>query len=267
MIIGQTNNVAYIDNLKNTPHFIVIVGDKGSGKTLLAKYIAEHIGCVFSPCGIKVDEIRAVIDTAYAVRDSILYCIENADTMRNEAKNALLKITEEPPENAWFILTVQSENSLLATIRSRALVIKMEPYSVNDLRRYFRQNYNEGNEEVDVICDIASTPYEIDKLVEYGKDFLDYVELVLDNIAVVEPANAFKSASKLALSSESNGYDLRIFFETFVKVCMTKIKEGPVHYATGIYVTVPYIQECSYLGVNKSQLYDSWVFKIREAWI
>lgn len=265
MIIGQKNLIDFINKIK-VPHFIVIVGSKGSGKTTLAKFIATKLDATFSVCGIKVDEIREVIHTAYTTRDNILYCIKDADNMRAEAKNAMLKITEEPPENAWFILTVQSESSLLPTIKSRAWLITMEPYNIEELKTYFWKNYNEGKGEVDIICDIASNPYEVDKLVEYGKDFLDYVDTVIDNIAEVEPANAFKSASKLALKDE-NGYDLKIFFETIIKICMQRLKSNPTHYATGIYITAPFIKECSYVGVNKSQLYDSWVFKIREVWI
>lgn len=45
--------------------------------------------------------------------------IEKADRMLEGARNALLKILEEPPENAVFILTTSKRNSVMPTILSR----------------------------------------------------------------------------------------------------------------------------------------------------
>jgi DNA polymerase-3 subunit gamma/tau len=45
--------------------------------------------------------------------------IENADRMRNEGRNSLLKILEEPPPALTIILTTAHEAALLSTIRSR----------------------------------------------------------------------------------------------------------------------------------------------------
>lgn len=260
-MIGQTKLINYIDGLKTVPHFIVIVGSKGSGKTTLAKYIAEKLNATFSVCGIKVDEIREIIDTAYRVRDKVVYCIKDGDTMRAEAKNAMLKITEEPPENAYFILTVQDESSLLATIKSRAVVLTIEPYSKQDIIDYATAT----KQSILDYLDIAMTPYELDVLNAYGKEFLEFVELVVDNIAEVEPSNAFKSSSKLALKSDE-GYDLKLFFQTFTKICISRITGNTLKYANGAIATIPFEMECTKLGVNKQQLYDRWVFKIREVW-
>lgn len=267
-MIGQKHNLEFIEKLSNdnVPHFIIIVGGKGSGKTTLARTIAEKLNATFSITGIKVDNIREVIETAYTVRDTIVYCIQDGDTMRAEAKNAMLKITEEPPTNAYFILTVTDESTLLATIKSRAMVLNIEPYTEDELKSYFWNNYNEGGDEVETICNIATTPYEVDKLVEYGSDFLEYVELVLDNIAEVEPANAFKSSCKLALKTDE-GYDLPLFLSTFINLCLSRINDSSatkLNYANAIIVTLATLHESRRVGINKQQVYDRWVFAIRE---
>ena len=266
-MIGQKNLINKINSISidKFPRFIVLVGDKGSGKTTLSHLIADNLKAEFALSGIKVDEIREVINTAYTVRDKVVYCIKDADTMRNEAKNAMLKITEEPPKNAYFIMTVQDDSSLLDTIKSRAFVLYMEPYTIDDLKEYYFANYTPADSDVDTVCDIASTPYEIDKLIEYGGDFIEYVSLVVDNIADVEPANAFKSSEKLALKNDE-GYDLKLFFKVFCKICLDRILTDLGHYSGGVVVTTEYINKCGKLGVNKQQLYDSWVLSIREEW-
>jgi DNA polymerase-3 subunit gamma/tau len=45
--------------------------------------------------------------------------IENADRMKDEARNSLLKLLEEPPESLNIVLTTVRRESLLATILSR----------------------------------------------------------------------------------------------------------------------------------------------------
>ncbi|MGI5172179.1 DNA polymerase III [Treponema sp. OMZ 840] len=44
---------------------------------------------------------------------------EHADRMQDSVKNALLKILEEPPADAFFILTAERKNAVLPTILSR----------------------------------------------------------------------------------------------------------------------------------------------------
>lgn len=269
-MIGQTKILKWVDNNINSfPHFIVLVGSHGCGKQTLCREIAHKISCVYSKCEIKVDNVREVIDTAYAITERVMYCFADADNMKAQAKNAMLKITEEPPKNAYFCLTVSDDSSLLATIKSRANVIYLEEYKNDELAQYYYEGASNGNEEeCKLFCTICSTPGEIDKLTQYGKDFYDYVELVLENIAEVEPANAFKSSNKISLKTD-DGYDLGLFFKTFVNICLDRLSdktEDIIKYCDGIKVTTKYLNKVNNLGVNKQQLYDMWVFDIRQAW-
>ena len=83
--------------------------------------------------GNSIAEVRETIENAYAITDTTCYIFRNADDMKNEAKNALLKVVEEPPNNAYFIMTVQNIDNMLGTIKSRGTVIKMEPYTREEL--------------------------------------------------------------------------------------------------------------------------------------
>jgi len=264
-MIGQKHIREFIDlNVDKLPHFIVLIGDKGGGKRTLAKYIAEKLGATYSEVGIKVDDVREVVDTSSLSATKVLYCFADADNMRPEAKNAMLKITEEAPDNAYFVLTVVNEKSLLDTIKSRAFVFKMETYTTEELEEYIKfKSYPEGNSLM-----LASTPYDIDMLYLYGAEFFDYVHLVLDNIAEVEPANAFKSSSKLNIKNEE-GYDLVLFLKTIRFFLLNEMfkAEDKTKYANAMLVTSKHIGKLSEMSANKQQVYDSWVFKIREALI
>ena len=265
-MIGQKK---LLNTLKTSklPHFIILVSPQGSGKKMVARYIAKLLSATYATCGIKVDEVRETIDTAMHVTEKMLYCIEDADNMSLMAKNALLKITEEPPENAYFVMTVQNDGSVLGTIKSRGTVIHLDPYTPSEIREYLGTIQGQSDYDIDLACDIATTPYQAELLFRYGKDFTDYVNLVIDNIAEVEPANAFKSSKKLAFKNEEDKYDVTLFWTTFCMILSERIQENPLKFARGIEVTAPYTDKSRKVGTNLQQLYDSWVFKIREAWL
>lgn len=272
-MIGQKKLNQWLDSFDGDapdvlPHFIVLVGQKGSGKRTFAKLLAHEFTLTYSECGISVNDVRNVIDTAYSTHgDYILYCFVDADNMRNEAKNAMLKITEEPPKNAWFIMTVTNMGYLLDTIKSRAMVFQMEPYSRDELWNYMTKFTGKslGVGTTNKLLNIAKCPGDINVLLNYGQEFFDYVSLVVTNIAEVESANAFKSGNKLALKNDE-GYDLGLFFDTFIQTCADMIQVNPIKYAEGIITTVGFANTVHKLGVNKQQLYDNWVFSIREEW-
>ena len=71
--------------------------------------------------------------------------IENADKMQDSARNAFLKILEEPPEYAVFILTTTRRAAVISTILSRVrtyLFTEREPkYQQAVIERVFRDHY------------------------------------------------------------------------------------------------------------------------------
>ena len=135
-MIGQKNNLNTIKQWrcnKSVPRFIIISGDIGSGRLTLAKVIIRMINAKGIIMGNSIAEVRDTIENAYTITDTTCYIFRNADDMKNEAKNALLKVVEEPPNNAYFIMTVQNIDNMLGTIKSRGTVIKMEPYTREEL--------------------------------------------------------------------------------------------------------------------------------------
>lgn len=137
MMIGQKNNIQTLVRWrcnKSVPRFIIIAGDEGSGRLTLAKIIIKMINAKGIIMGNSIAEVRETIENAYTITETTCYIFRNADDMKNEAKNSLLKVVEEPPNNAYFIMTVQNIDNMLGTIKSRGTVIKMEPYTQQELK-------------------------------------------------------------------------------------------------------------------------------------
>ena len=269
-MIGQHNLQSRIEQLiKNHtfPRFSIFVGPKGSGKKTFAHELenlfnnwrvsSDHVN-VYELPDVKIDTIREMITQSYKQVMTMLYIIPDADNMSNAAKNALLKVTEEPPNEAYFIMTLEDENNTLETIRSRATVFHMDIYTPDEIYQY-AMGYAHDNE--DIIKDICETPGDVDLLYKDSpKEFYDYVQLVVDNIAEVSLANAFKIPSKVALKEDAEGYDLRLFWKAFMKVCFDNGKYD------AIYPTSKYLQKLKVKGINKQMLIDNWVLEIRELW-
>lgn len=69
-----------------------------------------------------------------------IFIIEQGDDLSVEAQNALLKVLEEPPPYATFIICVTSKEKLLSTVLSRSQVISFFPLSTEVVADYLVKN-------------------------------------------------------------------------------------------------------------------------------
>jgi len=166
-------------------HSWLFVGPAGCGKRLLAKEFAKLINCQdpkksedgidccdqclsckkidnlnhpdiewFEPEGkiatIKIEKIRSLQRSislkSYEAKWKV-YTILEADCMRDEAANALLKTLEEPPAGAILILTTSNINKLLPTIVSRCQIVALSALSFQERTGLLKKELGIGQEE------------------------------------------------------------------------------------------------------------------------
>jgi len=272
-MIGQKKLLFKIDemiNNNNFPRFTIIHGNNNSGRKTISKYIATKLNARLIISGIKVDDIREIISLAYKQSEPTVYLLPGIDKMSIQAKNALLKITEEPPKKSYFILTLMDINNLLPTLISRASILAIDPYSKEDLLDYIDyKKYQLTNEQEAIILDICNDPGEIDLLYSYNIiDFYNYIEIVIDNIATVTGPNAFKIGLKLKFKEEDEGWDITLFLKAVMNIYNKKIIIEPlVQYKDSIITTSKYLAETKINGINKSYIIDMWILDIRQIWL
>lgn len=164
-------------------HSYIIKGEPGSGKKYVLNRILKLMMCRSnSACGqcnachtvdagsnpdivrvsngdkktIEIQKIRNLIKEVYirpAMGERKIFVIENAHLMDAAPQNALLKVIEEPPSYAVFILLCDNLNMILQTILSRVMLLELTPTSVDELRSIcplgkdeeFMYNYCLGN--------------------------------------------------------------------------------------------------------------------------
>lgn len=139
-------------------HCYLLCGPKGSGKHTLAQYLSAAMECTGQdvPCTtcrdcrkalagnhpdvitvddpekkiVPVDLIRKLQADAYIKPNEgrrKVYIIPRAMDMNDNAQNALLKLLEEPPAYAVFLLLTDNAEKLLPTVRSRCVELRLEP--------------------------------------------------------------------------------------------------------------------------------------------
>lgn len=114
----------------------MLVGEKGSGKLMSARYIAEKLKVAkLDALHVKSNEKGSItIEMAHELLDNLgkhasqlngyrTVIVESAEAMTIPAQNALLKVIEEPPARTIFLLLVSNSRSILSTIRSRCQTI------------------------------------------------------------------------------------------------------------------------------------------------
>ena len=275
-MIGQEILLELIDMMidENTfPRFSVIQGVDGSGKNLIVQHIRNCMNYELVEMDNTVDSVCSAMEQAYRTTVPIIFYFRNADTMSQSARNALLKVTEEPPNNAYFILTVVNEDSLTDTIKSRANVFHMEPYTQYELNEYLAP-YDDGFDKK-LALEVCETPGDIDLLYKNGAERLyNFVEKVMNNIAEVSVANALKIANNIAFTDTDEGkFDLALFWKAVIMYYCNEftadVKNMSVEELRTKARIVMSTKECIDMitktrGINKRNVFDIWILDVRD---
>lgn len=169
------------------PHAFLFTGVEGVGKRSTALVLAKAVNCDngdgADSCGhclscrkaasgnhpdiftikrdgpfIKIEQIRALqrrlrfrpLEARFRV-----IIVEDAQNMKAEAANALLKVLEEPPAGNLIILTATDTTALLPTIVSRCLHLPFQPLATAEIADYLRRERGVTPEQADVIAGLA----------------------------------------------------------------------------------------------------------------
>lgn len=180
-IIGQELSVRVLKNSLYKNYFFplyLLSGQRGSGKTSMARIFAAAINCEQLPLFQKnptthtvpclsciscqamahqnhpdfiemdaashtgVDNVRAIIDAASllpVLGKKRIYLIDEAHMLSKAAFNAFLKILEEPPASVLFILATTDVHKIIDTIISRSFRLLLRPITVPQLATYLEK--------------------------------------------------------------------------------------------------------------------------------
>lgn len=277
-MIGQESvrsQLSEMIDLNTVPRFLILTGVKGSGKYTLAKWLTKKMKAFLVEPELSVDAVREVVKNCYKCSGDTVYIFRDADRMSAAAKNALLKVTEEPPRQAYFVLTVQNAENALETLRSRGTVIPMAPYTMQQRQEYLDSLLEKSAKSLDgearslIVC-AADNLGQVERYAAMDvKELSDFCNLVVDKIAVVTGVNAFKIGQRIKIKEDGEGYEPDLFFQMLNHVLMRRIMESDGYsdsrvYAEMIRICSKYAQELTLVGVKKDATLDMWILEMRE---
>lgn len=166
-IIGQEKTVKILTSAVSSgrvAHAYLFTGPRGTGKTTIARILAKAINCIArkggEPCNecancialntgrtFDVVEIDAAsntgVDNIRELKESIgfspailkykVFIIDEVHMLSKGAFNALLKMLEEPPEHAIFILATTEIHKIPPTIISRAQRFDFRKFRLDEI--------------------------------------------------------------------------------------------------------------------------------------
>lgn len=164
-VIGHEQVILHMKHaiqMDKVSHAYIINGEKGSGKKLLSGIFAQTLQCErkgTEPCmecrscrqavnlnqpdiirvthekpnTISVEDVRTQVNGDIMIKPYSspykIYIIEEAEKLKVQAQNALLKTIEEPPFYAVILFLTVNAGMLLPTIRSRCVTLDLKPVS------------------------------------------------------------------------------------------------------------------------------------------
>ena len=167
------------------PHAVIFQGERGCGKKTLAGLTAQALVCrdkPRAPCGqcpsclraqagshpdirrfqgsgasgsLSVEAGREMLEDAYRMpeeADYNVYIVDFGPRTLPAAQNTLLKLVEEPPKGAVFLMLCPSAGAVLPTIRSRSQMFTLRPPAVEDAARWLKEHRPEAGDRAEELA-------------------------------------------------------------------------------------------------------------------
>jgi len=244
-VVGHSEIIQYIQNAvteDKVSHAYILNGEKGSGKKMLAGLFAQTLQCEkggAEPCyechsckqavsgnhpdiiwvthekpnSISVDDIRVQINGDIQVKPYNgkykIYIVPDADMMTVQAQNALLKTIEEPPAYAVILLLTENANSLLPTICSRCVMLKLRNIKDQLVKRYLMEQLQVPDYKADVCTAFAQGNIGKAAMLagsEHFNEIKDEAVRLLKNIDTMELGDLVEAVKRI--SAYKIPYDL-----------------------------------------------------------
>lgn len=221
----------------------------------------NHADVFYYPKGSKltVEESREIVNDSLVIpmeAEKKIYIIENFDKASVQAQNALLKTLEEPPKYVVFILTVNNENLVVNTIKSRSKKI-IEPLLDEKLEKSILEEMKIKNADEILYNSMGSLGKALE--LSNNKNSLKVFELALDVFKNMKnSASIIKYSSAIIKLKEDYVLFLDSLLLTIKEIMMAKVDAGKITNQIYKQDYLKLANEYSFLAI--SQIADKIIF-------
>lgn len=237
------------------PKTIMFLGDRGSGRHLLAKKLAANME-------FEVKEITKNITpeelTSFMFSPIKTLYIIDIDEFIERQQNQFLKFIEEPSDSVYICIIASSDATVLPTILNRCLKYYLKPYTLEELKAITQTDY------IELAYKVCNTPgkllsVDISNLVDMYND-CKYLVLGLTNKPF---ANTLLASTRINYKENWDKYDYYTFFDMLEYVAYDAFIEGNVPQAFEVYKIVNwYKKNLCFKAAHKENLIYSLIIDI-----
>lgn len=146
-VVGQNAIVKSIDTMLKmgaAPHTFLFTGPAGTGKTTLARILAEQFNCslesmveVDAASNSGIDDMRKITAAlrynGFGEHPNKAIIIDECQGLSKQAWDSLLKSTEEPPPHVYFFFCSTNPEKIPAAMMTRCVAFNLKPVGFDDL--------------------------------------------------------------------------------------------------------------------------------------
>lgn len=225
-VMGQDIVVSILSNqLKKNklPHSMIFHGDFGTGKTSVARIVANKLnntgfGLIEQDCTIEflLDDARKLqntVDQFPMDGTNKVYIFDEAHNIPQKAFDGLLKTVEEPPKHVYFIFVTSNFQKI-----PKGIVSRSTDYEFKLINNTTMSHLIYSISEVE---DIPITDYIVDAIIQKSKGSARNALVCLNKIAQSDS----ESLSEDEISNILGVVDIK-YFQEFVKCSIFKDFSG-----------------------------------------
>jgi DNA polymerase-3 subunit delta' len=174
---------------------------------------------------IKIEQTRSMSEQAqfrpYEGRRRV-FIIDDAEWLRHEAANSILKTLEEPPATSLIVLVTSKPYALFETIRSRCQMLSFAPVDAAEIEEHLQMKKQMPADEARLRARLAQG--SIGRALEVDLD--EYREIQNTMLELVETLGLTREITKLLSASEYLGRKLeKEGFETHLDTLMVLLAD------------------------------------------
>lgn len=185
-LIGQENNIKYFEKAmanNKLHHCYLLHGKRGVGKKTFVKDIAKFLLCGNWDCNCRIctnidngnhpdvsffysDDAIVKLDTVDDFKKTAIFSplegkkkivvLGGVDRLNTQGANKLLTLIEEPPPYLTIFLLCENVISVMNTIKSRAVKIRLDGLNRNQIAKYLYTHYELEQSEGEIIAFFSS---------------------------------------------------------------------------------------------------------------
>lgn len=255
MIVGQEKICNKIDSctLETFPRTLLLLGEYGSGKHLIVKYISDRFNLEMEDISDNLT-LETIDNITHRTFPKIYVINSNKLTIKNE--NVILKFLEEPLKNSFVVVLCEHKSNIIPTVWNRCQIWELTGYS-QDFLSSFVHTDNE------YLLKVANTPGKVQEYQHYPlKDMFDLAHKIFSSIQKANFANVLTISRFIGFKNEKDKFDFSLFLDILLIVSKEMYLQNQLSHE--VYLLTNKLNNNKHIfNIDKKALFEHYLVELK----